>query len=109
MSDLTEALDYFEQEWQLHGRPYLWNAQRAVESRPVMFDAARRWAALGLRDGTSVNWCQQHRDIVIDDEEGPEVCWFILFAYKGTGADWENPPNHLPCKVVPAVVLKGSG
>jgi len=103
VSELTEALERcakLEADGQ-GGGMYLADGE-------VLVDAARRWAALGLRDGTSVNWCQQHRDIAIDDEEGPDVCWFIMFAYKGTGADWENPPNHLPCRLVPAVLVLGS-
>lgn len=50
---LREALDYFEREWKLNGRPYLWDAGQALASRPVMFAAARAFLDLiengGLR------------------------------------------------------------
>ena len=56
---LREALEYFEQEWQLNDRPYLWDARRAMESRPVMAAAARR-----VLDARPLNWCIEHDDRV---------------------------------------------
>jgi len=106
VSDLTEALAALAPNF---ARDEIGNLIWDVtEEESLMFDAARKWAALDTAH--EVQWCRQHRDIVIDDEEGPEVCWFIMFAYRGTDVDRTNPPHHLPCKVVPALlaVLKDS-
>lgn len=93
---------------------HLWIPTQPLKQEKFLSELFRaaRWALQhgpAIEGAETVWWCRRHSSNGSTHPESAGVCWFIMFAYRGRDVDLDDPPDHLPCRMVPKRLLPQIG